>query len=228
MNELKKYKKLTTFLGQVLGENYEVVLHWKDENNSFYIAAIENSVVSGRTINSPITDLALKLVQEKVYEEKDYVANYVAKAKSNHKVKGSTYFIKNDKQELLGLLCINFDTDRYVKLADNILALTGLNVDTSNTLLTEEDKTNTIQQDSSISIQPEEILHSDVDEIISSSIDPQLLQPGVSMTPETKTKIVQELQDKGVFQIKGVMPHVAKIMGISEPSVYRYLRKIND
>ena len=41
VSELERYQGLVHFLGQVLGSNYEVVLHWINQDDSYYIAAIE-------------------------------------------------------------------------------------------------------------------------------------------------------------------------------------------
>ncbi|KRN02308.1 hypothetical protein FD13_GL001987 [Levilactobacillus senmaizukei DSM 21775 = NBRC 103853] len=227
---LNEYRQLVHFLGQTLGKDYEIVLHWKSERNSFYIAAIEHSYISGRNMNSPITGFALQLVQDKVYLQKDYVTQYFATTDDNRKIQGSTYFIKDGADGICGLLCINFDTSRYVNLANEVLRMTGVDMPSVNHLIQpndgETDAVATLSEPVAAA-KPAEALHADVEAIINSSIDPQLLQPGVVMTPETRVQIVQELSDKGVFQIKGVMPHVAKVLGVSEPSVYRYLRMID-
>ena len=55
-NNLNFYSSLVKFLGQALGENYEIVLHNLEEDH-FHIAAIENNHISGRDIDSPVTRL---------------------------------------------------------------------------------------------------------------------------------------------------------------------------
>ncbi|EIR5586132.1 helix-turn-helix domain-containing protein, partial [Campylobacter jejuni] len=40
-----------------------------------------------------------------------------------------------------------------------------------------------------------------------------------------KEEIAEKLYEKGIFNIKGAVPIVAKFLKISEPSVYRYLKK---
>ena len=54
MNEelLRYYKSLVKFLGEVLGPQYEVVLHVLTSETDAYIAAIANSEISGRSLNS--------------------------------------------------------------------------------------------------------------------------------------------------------------------------------
>ncbi|MDR3241623.1 MAG: PAS domain-containing protein [Lactobacillaceae bacterium] len=225
MNELDKYKAITQFLAYTLGADHEIVLHWRDKNGSFYIAEIENSDISGRDANSPITGFALELVQNKVYEEQNFVSHYFAQTQNGREIKGSTYFIKGANGKLLGLLCINFDVSKYVNLSEDILQMVGISKDTALQLKSQQNTNMPVVFEKEKN-QAEEILHSDVTEIIRSSIDEHLLQPGVIMSPETKIKIIQGLSNKGIFQIKGVLPYVAEIMGISESSVYRYLQKV--
>ena len=64
---LQHYVKLTEFLGQALGPDYEVALHdLTDKNRS--IIAIANNHVSGREIGAPLTTVALSILRDKSYE----------------------------------------------------------------------------------------------------------------------------------------------------------------
>lgn len=42
-----------------------------------------------------------------------------------------------------------------------------------------------------------------------------------------KEEITKTLYQKGIFNIKGSVPIVARLLKISEPSVYRYLKILN-
>ena len=62
---LQHYIKLTEFLGQALGPDYEVALHdMTDKNRS--IVAIANNHISGREIGAPLTNVALKILMDKL------------------------------------------------------------------------------------------------------------------------------------------------------------------
>lgn len=50
----QQFIKLTYFLGEVLGEQYEIVFHVITEDGA-YIAAIANNHISGRSLDSPLT-----------------------------------------------------------------------------------------------------------------------------------------------------------------------------
>ena len=72
---LQHYIKLTEFLGQALGPDYEVALHdMTDKNRS--IVAIANNHISGREIGAPLTNVALKILMDKSYETQDYRLHY--------------------------------------------------------------------------------------------------------------------------------------------------------
>lgn len=60
--KLDYWKTIITFLHNVLGDNYEIVLHVVDEND-IYIGELVNSHISGRTISSPLTTFALDLIK---------------------------------------------------------------------------------------------------------------------------------------------------------------------
>jgi len=46
------------------------------------------------------------------------------------------------------------------------------------------------------------------------------------LSPQEKIEIVRELNELGVFLLKGGVSQVAVALSISEPTVYRYLQKL--
>ena len=95
------------FLGEVLGENTEVVLH-DISCPEQSIVAIEHGFHSGRAVGSSLTDFAFQVTNNKEYESEDYLVNYKAKAKGKEFI-ASTFYIKNQGR-LIGMLCLNTDT----------------------------------------------------------------------------------------------------------------------
>ena len=47
-----------------------------------------------------------------------------------------------------------------------------------------------------------------------------------TMTKDEKIRLVKELERKGAFQIKGVVNQIAVRLGVSNFTVYNYLKKI--
>ena len=107
---LQHYIKLTEFLGQALGPDYEVALHdMTDKNRS--IVAIANNHISGREIGAPLTNVALKILMDRSYETQDYRLHYCGLSAEGKTLRSSTMFIKHNSK-LVGMLCINFDDSR--------------------------------------------------------------------------------------------------------------------
>lgn len=212
----KAFTKLVDFLGKCLGENYEVVLHDITDKGSC-VAAITNNHISNRTANSPLTGFALDLLNKGEYKDKDYLVNYKAKTKGGKSIQGSTFFIKED-DKILGMLCINHDDSAYKKLSNEILKLGNIqNITQPNSEVLNDEKVEVV-----------EYLSESIEDIIASIIDTNLLNNIVSIKPEQKQKIINALFEKGIFNIKGAVLKVAKILNISEQSVYRYLKKTNE
>lgn len=213
---LETYKSLIQFLGDIIGEQFEIVLHVIEENN-VRIEAIVNGQLSGRTTNSPLTKFALELIESKTYLEKDYVTSYKTVTNSGKILQGATFFIKSD-DKLEGMMCINMDYSGQVELAENVIKMLHLPKKfTAKELLGHMDEK---EADDFT-----EILSENVQDIIHEYIDPNLINDNVSLTQEARLEIIKTLESKGVFQLKGAVTHVAKILKVSEPTIYRY-RKI--
>jgi len=116
------YLPLVDFIAECMGENTEVVLHdLTDYHQS--VVAIRNGNISGRSVGSPITDLSLKVLKAAIFEQVPYMANYQGVAKNGHMLKSSTYFIKDDSERFVGMLCVNTD---YHNLVESRNLLTDL------------------------------------------------------------------------------------------------------
>ncbi|MGX7014453.1 helix-turn-helix transcriptional regulator [Vagococcus silagei] len=216
--KLERYKSLTIFLGETLGTNYEIVLHTVDPNGNVEIAAIQNGHITQRKVGGPTSEFAINLIKDKTYENKEYLTSYKAFAKDHTTLKGSTFFIKEEGQ-LVGLLCINFNPEKYVNLAEDILGLVNLPV----SFLQNSPQLIELDNES-----PVEFFSESIEEIIYSLIDPVLLDDRVTLNPKEKQAIVEELYLKGVFNLKDAVPEVAKILKSSIPTIYRYLKKIQN
>lgn len=215
MNEEQKelFVKLTHFLGKVLGKSYEVVFHVVSKDGS-YIAAIENNHISGRTLDSPLTAFGSKLLQEKAYLKDDFLCNYKALTQENKLLQGSTFFIKK-AQKLVGILCINHDTSEIEKAVHKIIEIENLH--------NFYDLVESTQPQTHVAI---ENLSQSIEDILAQSIDLNYLKSGFALSTTQKNNIIKQLYQKGIFHIKGSLLIVAKLLKISESSIYRYLNKL--
>ena len=219
VNRIKQIRSLIEFLSRILGDHYEIVFHVITEDKT-YIDTIINGHISGRTEDSPLTKFALELIESKVYLERHYVTHYKTVTKDNKRLQGSTFFIMDDNnQNIEGMLCFNLDYSGRVDLANAILK------DLNLSLLPGE------LQAESLEVQPAEddfteILSESVKDTIKQFIGVDLQTDNLTLTQEARLDIVKVLEEKNIFQLKGAVTEVADLLGVSEPTIYRYRTKI--
>lgn len=211
--ELAKYLPMVDFIADICGPRYEVVLHdLSTPENS--VVAIRNNYISGREIGSPITDLALKILKQGHYKESDFISNYKGFVKEDIEVLASTYFIKNDNSELIGMICINnelSDVKKTEKAFQELMFRFQYRDDKPDKGEEYKERLGTSIVDLTKSLVTDTINKMDI--------------PPNRMSMEEKVKLVHEIDKLGVFLLKGGAPYVAKSLNISEATIYRYLNK---
>ena len=152
-------------------------------------------------------------MREEVYRDRDFVANYEGRTRPGKRFVSSTYFIK-DGEQLLGLVCVNHDVSDLIAISGHFRSqMTAFSVPgqvPTQVPYTEE-------------------LDDSIPELSISLIHNTVLRQGVPagrMTPEEKESLIQTLDRQGGFSTKGAVSQVARELDISEPTVYRYLRRI--
>lgn len=209
----KEYKKLADYLGTLLGENTEVVLH-DFTNLEHSIVYIVNSHITNRKIGDTVTDLLLEFLQKNKDIPDEFLCNYVSKSKNGKKLYSSTYFIYGDNKELIGALCTNTDYSDYNE------AITLLK-----SLLPNSLAMNTENNESEEPIR--ENFYNDFESLTLNKIQEEIERLDISpnrMTPDEKMSVVHSLNDMGMFMLKGSVPEAAKRLNSSEATIYRYIR----
>ena len=214
---LEPYAKLVYFLSAALGDNCEIALHdltSKDQE----IVAISNNPISGREVGAKLSNLSLHYLEEKQFLNHDYVMNYKTVGNDGKLMRAATYFIKEEGREMpVGMLCINVNISDLEYLTSTIKKILGI----------KEEKDIEFKMDN-----PVEILSSPLDEMIDMYIKECLEKMGFPsyflaerLNVDEKIKVVKYLQEKGTFKVKGAIVLVAEKLAVSEPTVYRYLKK---
>lgn len=222
-DQMEYARKMVYFLGETLGENYEIVLQDVPEQK---IVAIANGGVSGRTEGAPLTDLAVKMIASREWETKDCKLNYFGKTKEGKVLRSSTYFIK-EKDQLLGMLCINIDISRFKEAGDVLQSLAGFikNADYGETDI-EQGKEEEVR-DKDVTIENFSVSLTDK---ISSTVEKELEQygniPASRLSRSEKLGIIEKLNREGVFLMKGAIGIVAQELDCAESTMYRYLSKM--
>jgi predicted transcriptional regulator YheO len=205
----KKYIIIGEFISKIMGDNSEVIIHdINSPENS--IIWIDKGHLSGRKIGDSFTNLSVMILNQKEYKEKNYIVNYEGKGKGGRKFVSSTYFIKDDEGILHGFLCINNDVTDYLEFKEQFGKLEKYFSQT----------TSDYQEE--ISLPSASFSQSIIQDVLKNqniSI--------VRMKKKEKIKVVKQMQEKGLFDIKGGASDAAKSLKISEPTLYRYLKEIN-
>ena len=214
----RQYTVLVDFLGHILGPDYEVALHeLKDDSNE--IIAIANGELTGRHLGSPLSNKMLEYLTSHLYETQDYVLRFESTAITGKKL---------CRNELTGLLCINFDSSRYQELSARVMDLCS-NMLTpgvqSGARLIVEDETDPTA-DAPEKTYPTSIAGATAS--IVSEVVSNYPVPVERLTQDEKMEIMATLNRKGVFLLKGSVSYVAKELHSSEASIYRYLGKLNN
>ena len=208
-DKLRPYEKMVDFLSSIFGRNTEIVLHdLSDYNKS--IKYIKNGHISGRKEGDSITDLLLKMIQEGEFADKEYICNYRVYSAGGDMLRASTVIINDEEGTPIGAICIN----------TNVSVLNDIKMFVDEHLSFSNEKEGKEQGDKR--------LEGSMDEYCSYQIKRAVEKMGIPpqrMSVEEKTAVVKSLQEKGIFLLKGTVSQAAQELGISEPSVYRYMKK---
>lgn len=201
---IESYKPVVQALAAYLGTGCEIVLHsLQDLERS--VVQIENGHHSGRSVGSPITDLALDMLArlEENSSQQDYII-YDNKSKNGEPIKAATIVIRGSDMQAIGLICLNY----YLNTPLHTF------LESFSTIRSE-------QKDSA------ESYVKDVDELIEQAVIKAKTEvennPAISNAKKIR-EIVLELNRKGVFQLKDAVIKVSKILGISRNTIYLHLR----
>ena len=203
--EVQKYILLADFLSNVIGENTEILIHDLTYFQTSIIHII-NGHISNRKVGDGITN-----------ESRDnipYICNYNSKTVGDIVLYSSTFFIRDEKNEVVGAMCLNSD---YSELEKSFSMISSFLPNFTKSFL--------INQDTEV----KENLNNDSQQLTLDKIDSVIAKFRVAperMTINEKTRVITELQKYGLFMIKGAVQEVASKLFMSEPSIYRYIKKI--
>lgn len=220
MGLVQKYIPMVDFLAQALGPNFEVVLHDVSVPDSSIIA-IGNNHISKRQVGGPVTDLALKIVKAGLEDNQDFIVNYNGRLGNGNITRSSTYFIKNERGQIEGALCINMNISPLLEMQDYIKTLIGSTIPQC----PQQNNGNHLET----AVEVFENLHETIDDVIHAIIEKVLSEFPVTperMSAEEKIEAVKKLNEHGLFLLKGGLVAVANSMNVSEATIYRYLNKV--
>lgn len=200
-------EQLAETVTATFGDNCEVVIH--DLNNITKSLSYITGNVTKRKIGSPATDIVIKELVEHGSAVRDKVG-FKTITDDGRELKSSTSFIRDGNGEVIAAFCINFDVTDYLNAIQAMSQFAGIK---------KTKETQKISEKIAFSVD-----HT-IDTLFEAAVESIGKRPA-TMTMEEKIQLVKILEEKGVFQIKGVINQVALLLGVSNFTVYNYLKKI--
>jgi predicted transcriptional regulator YheO len=192
----------------VVGPHCEVVIHdFSDLEHSVVVVVGD---VSGRKPGAPVPDL--EFTSNELNNETPDQLNYRIKIGSKE-LQSSTIWIRDDDGSPCGAMCINIDyeelseaskiLDRFIAPAKETPAL--------------------IVQDT---------WAKDLDELINFSVISYMRRENIpqieNMTQFDKLKLVEVVEQRGLFKIRGAATRLAEILNVTRASIYNYRASVKD
>lgn len=126
-------------------------------------------------------------------------------------LRSSTIFIRDEKGHIIGSLCINQDLTDFIVASKLTQELTAF------------------QRPSTEEEHAEEFFAHDISDVMEDMVrtELELLQKPVAyMQKEDKLALVQRMENKGIFDVKGAVEYVAERLGVTNYTIYNYLKAI--
>ena len=196
-------KEVMHLIAKQFGDNCEVVFHDWSQGYDRTIVAIENGHVSGRKVGDCGSNLGLEVMRGTSDGTNQF--NYVTKTKTGKTLRSSSLYLKEEKGENIGALCINYDITDILSAQNTVAALS----------MTEE--------------MGEEHFANNVNELLDfllAESERVIGKSHVDMNKEDKLKALKFLDEKGALLITKSGTKICKFLGISKFTLYNYLDEI--
>ena len=211
MNEkectLNVLKQVADAVIKTFGRNCEVAVHDLSNLSKSLIYIVGN--VTKREPGAPITDMALKALSKEGREIKNRY-DYKTITNDGRELKSTTIFIRNSEGDPIAAFCINFDSTDYLNIIRSLEVFT---------------KTSDSKQSHELTETFALSINETIDALFEHAVSEIGKQPPTMSTDE-KMRVVKTLEREGTFKIKGAVNQVALKLGVSNFTVYNYLKKI--
>ena len=199
---LQFVSRLSDALGQTFGKYCEIVVHDFNSPESSIIA-IANGSLTGRKVGDTLDALGFQLLKKHPASD---LLNYSTKTKDGKELRSSSIFLRDDRGQIFGALCVNVDISGLRKVQEWVHEALGA---ASTTI--------------------DERFECSVDEVLENLIQNAISSIGKKtsdMTREDKVAIVAYLEAKGAFLIRYSVERVAELLGMTKYTIYNYLDEI--
>lgn len=200
---LEVVTQLLPGLWKLLGKRYEVILH--DMGTPQGVTVWVGGNVTQSEIGEPAPQAVLRPLQE-FGDSADNCIHCKNPLPDGRLLRTSTLFIRDEGGKVIGALSLNQDVTDFI-VARNVI------------------------EEGTSFIQPETIEFTgnrDIYDAMESVVDAEVaqLQKSVAlMQKDDKIAIVEKLEQKGVFAIKNAVEYVADRLGVTNYTVYNYIKE---
>ena len=194
-------------IAQQFGDDCEVVLHDLTRDYDNTIVGIWNGHVTGRKVGDGGTDAGLAILRGTAQPKDQYC--YINKTKDGRILRSSSKYFLDEKGNVVGSLCINYDITALIAGQAAMMKLTN-----------SDGKGST-----------GEVFTGNIDELLEVLMKEAVENTGHALDEldkDDKVAVVRYLDNKGVFLIKKSAERVADFLGISRFTVYNYLNEAQE
>lgn len=201
------FGRVATAFVATLGPTAEVVVHDLRRPDSSVVAIAGD--LTQRQVGAPIPDP--EFLPDRLIEIEADQLCYATRTARGHDLRSSTVFIRNQRHEIVGAVCINVDRNSLLLARTLIERVLG---------------------DSDAPAQPPAPLTTfagSVEQLVELALDEVGERIGRSrhqFTREDRVEVIRELDRSGVFQLRNAAVVVAAELGVSRASVFNYLRDV--
>ncbi len=202
---LVTYFRLADTIADFIGPHCEVVIH-SFESFEKSVVKIVNGHHTGRKVDSPITDLGLKMLS--MIEKTGEVTpkSYFTTSKDGALLKSTTSVLAGENGKPIGLFCINMNLSHpfpeIIKTLMPDMASSHIGVS--------------------------ENFSSSATDVIEQALNNAVLEvdndPSVNQKGRNKA-ITKVLLENGIFELKEATAMVSEHLGISRHAIYKYIRE---
>ncbi|WP_300671577.1 PAS domain-containing protein [Desulfoluna sp.] len=201
---LATYIPMADMIAATFGKACEVVIHDLSIPQNSVVYAVNNHV-TGRQVGQSFDHLIKQVLLSKTFTG-DMTANYRTTTDDGREVKSSTALIRDASGEVIGAFCVNYDLSALGPMQAFMESFLSLNTAPP---------------------EPETAPVENVVEIVDDLIEKIIAQTDTaSMKKKEKIRLIEFMENKGVFLIKGAIDKVADRLSISKVTVYSYLDEI--
>lgn len=198
--KLNSYKTLCDAIGKLFYPHVEVVLHDLELEKLVYIVNAFSKRKIGDAILNDVKDIKALT--------SDIVGPYEKINIDGKRVKTVSTIIKDENNEPIGMICINFDIEIFDKVFESIKGFLNLQNEPNepNLLFSQDWRSHT------------------------NSIIKRYLEQKNKKIEELKTKEKKELiyflNEEGIFSIRNVVTYLCEILNISRATIYKWLKEL--